>query len=62
MSSAELEERIMVANTLLVTIAVLQGYLFWLLGELKFLISYKRTPIPRLQHLSPLPHHAPAKD
>ena len=30
----------MVGNALLVTIAILLGYLFWLMGELKFAASY----------------------
>ena len=30
----------MVGNALLVTIAILLGYLFWLMGELKFVASY----------------------
>jgi hypothetical protein len=33
--------RIMVANALFVTIAVAQGHLFWLMGELIFFASYK---------------------
>jgi len=31
----------MIANALLVTIAVLLGGFFWLMGELKFLIPYR---------------------
>ena len=31
----------MVGSALLVTIAILLGYLFWLLGELKFMASYR---------------------
>jgi hypothetical protein len=31
----------MVGNALLVTIAILLGYLFWLMGELKFIAPYK---------------------
>ena len=31
----------MVGNALLVTIAILLGYLFWLMGELKFVAPYK---------------------
>jgi len=31
----------MIANALLITIAILLAYLFWLLGELKFMASYK---------------------
>ena len=31
----------MVGNALLVTIAILLGYLFWLMGQLKFMAPYK---------------------
>lgn len=31
----------MVGNAVLVTIAILLGYLFWLMGELKFIAPYK---------------------
>jgi hypothetical protein len=31
----------MIANALLLTIAILLGYGFWLLGELKFMAPYK---------------------
>lgn len=31
----------MVANALLVAVAILLGYLFWLMGELKFLAHYR---------------------
>ena len=31
----------MIANALLITIAILLAYGFWLLGELKFMASYK---------------------
>jgi hypothetical protein len=31
----------MIANALLITIAVLLAYAFWLLGELKFMAPYK---------------------
>ena len=31
----------MIANTLLITIAFLLAYGFWLMGELKFMASYK---------------------
>jgi hypothetical protein len=32
----------MIANALLIALAVLLGCLFWLMGELKFLVPYKR--------------------
>lgn len=31
----------MIANALFLTVAILLGYGFWLLGELKFMASYK---------------------
>jgi hypothetical protein len=31
----------MVANAMLVAVAILLGYLFWLMGELKFLANYR---------------------
>jgi len=31
----------MVGNALLITIAILLGYLFWLMGQLKFMAPYK---------------------
>jgi len=31
----------MIANALLITVAVLLGLFFWLIGELKFLIPYR---------------------
>jgi hypothetical protein len=33
----------MIANALLITIAILLAYAFWLLDELKFLAAYKNT-------------------
>ncbi len=33
----------MVANALLVAVAILLGYLFWLMGELKFLAHYRNV-------------------
>ena len=33
----------MVANALLVAVAILIGYLFWLMGELKFLAQYRNV-------------------
>ncbi len=33
----------MIANALLLTIAILLAYGFWLLGELKFMVPYKAT-------------------
>ena len=41
MFNPELEERIMVANALLVTTSIVQGYLFWLTGELIFFTFHK---------------------
>jgi len=35
----------MIANSLLVTIAILLGLAVWLMGELRFLIPYKRILI-----------------
>jgi hypothetical protein len=32
----------MIANALLFTLAILIAYLFWLIGELKFLVPYNR--------------------
>ena len=32
----------MIANALLIALAVLLACLFWLMGELKFLVPYKR--------------------
>lgn len=32
----------MIANALLITIAIVIACLFWLMGELKFLVPYKR--------------------
>ena len=32
----------MIANALLITVAILIACLFWLMGELKFLVPYKR--------------------
>jgi len=34
--------QIMIANALLFTLAILIACLFWLMGELKFLVPYKR--------------------
>jgi len=41
MSHVESEEKNMAAKALLVSIVVVQGCLFWLMGELMFLASYQ---------------------
>ena len=39
----------MVANAMLVAVAILLGYLFWLMGELKFLAHYEGCSISLLR-------------
>jgi len=41
----------LVGNALLVTIAILLGYLFWLMGELKFIAPYKVVLFHQYGHI-----------
>lgn len=41
----------MVGNALLVAVAILLGYLFWLMGELKFIAPYKSVLFHAYGHI-----------